>query len=309
MAKHRGASMKVIIPRHIHDQIDYYVQNTNIEISGLGRVKKHTNGDMEVVKVYLLEQENTASHTELDGEAVASLMYQTRKDEGDLNFWWHSHVDMGVFWSGTDMSTIKEFGKNGYLLSTVFNKKGEMRSSYFQGGNEFFPPLFMDELKTVVTRNVDPELATEWKKEMAEKCKAKTYTYPNLNGPLIHRQGTWWEKREERRLAQKQREKDAKKQRKGKRGKSKKSTVLAENNGYTDGLKAVMDDSKIEQWRECLGALRDQDPVNINDETLWTFYELWEGNYDDMQAHVVTQVAMAEMDKEFEDTELWGYGI
>lgn len=145
--------MKVLLTKNVYQEIMFYVDKSPVEISGVGRVKRQDNGDLLVTKIYLLNQVNSSAATDIDQEALAKLMYESREDQpiyGDLTFWWHSHVHMGVFWSGTDMATIKQFGKNGYLVSTVFNKKNELRSSYYQGDNGFLPALFMDELKTEI---------------------------------------------------------------------------------------------------------------------------------------------------------------
>lgn len=174
--------MKVYILPECKAEIMHYVDKATGEVSGLGRVQKTTNGDLMVTKVYLLDQENTGSSTDLDEDAVAKLMYESREDEGDLNFWWHSHVNMGVFWSGTDMETIRQFGKNGYLLSTVFNKKNEHRTSYFQGGNDFLPELFVDNIPTNFSYLPSEEQYDEWEANFKAKCKRKPIVQTSYYG-------------------------------------------------------------------------------------------------------------------------------
>ena len=81
---------------------------------------------------------------------------------------------MSVFWSGTDMDTIKKLGEGGWFLSTVFNKKHEMRSAYYAvngvyysspfEGEEGWHPRFLDELKTEVGAIASPE-SVEWDEE------------------------------------------------------------------------------------------------------------------------------------------------
>ena len=95
--------VSITIPPEIHAEIMYYVNKSNVEISGLGRIVRDSNGNMVVNKIYLIEQENSAASTDLSEEAVSKLLFESRKDEGALNFWWHSHVNMDVFWSGTDL--------------------------------------------------------------------------------------------------------------------------------------------------------------------------------------------------------------
>lgn len=172
--------INVLIRPECQAEIDYYVQESDIEVSGLGRVVKHDDGTLEVVKVYLLEQSNSAATTDIDPSAVADLLYQTREDEGDLNFWWHSHVNMGVFWSATDMATIKQFGDNGYLLATVFNKKREKKSAFYHGKTDFLPAIFQDDLVTNYGNRVSQETKDFWEDNFKKKAKKKVWT-PAVN--------------------------------------------------------------------------------------------------------------------------------
>lgn len=164
-------------------KINYWVQASNVEISGLGKCtyNKQQNS-FYVTDVFLLEQENGPTTTDIDATAAAKLLYETKDMEGHLNFWWHSHVNMGVFWSGTDTSTIKEFGDQGFCLATVFNKKREMRSAVYYKGSDFSPPVFLDELPTQEYFQIDEEIIKKCKEEMDAKCKTKTYIIESYNG-------------------------------------------------------------------------------------------------------------------------------
>ena len=170
--------MNVYIKPECHAEIMFHVNKSQVEVSGLGRIEKTSCGSLVVTKVYLLDQENSAVVTDINADKVAELMYTSREDTGDLNFWWHSHVNMDTYWSQTDMDTIKQFGKNGYLLSTVFNKKGSHRTSYFQGATDFLPSLFMDELDTSFEYLPTSELVAAWDKEHDDKCKPMKVTKP-----------------------------------------------------------------------------------------------------------------------------------
>lgn len=95
------------------------------EISGLGTVEVIGNSYV-VDEVYLYKQYVTGSETELDSAAVSSFMQSiSEKKRRRLRFWWHSHVNMGVFWSSTDEECVKTLLQDDYIISTVFNKKGE----------------------------------------------------------------------------------------------------------------------------------------------------------------------------------------
>jgi hypothetical protein len=165
-------SATVYIHPKAHAMIMTWVNKAKGEVSGLGRVKVHPNGILEVTKVYLLKQSNTAASTELDQDEVASLLFETKDDReeyGELTFWWHSHVNMDVFWSGTDIEAIHQIGGNGYVLATVFNKRGEFKTAYYQASNGFYPSLFMDDIHTQYGYVASAEELKEWESEYDKK--------------------------------------------------------------------------------------------------------------------------------------------
>ena len=97
-------TMRVCIDRPVYQKILHWVDKSTEEISGLGKVVME-NGVFVVKSAVLAKQENTPSHTEMNGTAVAKMMYQLKDEPGHLNFWWHSHANMEVFWSGEDTDT------------------------------------------------------------------------------------------------------------------------------------------------------------------------------------------------------------
>lgn len=170
--------MKIMLSPEVYSEVMYLVNKCDKEISGLGKVK--IVGDkVYVVKQYLLEQEVTGTTTDIDENAVSKLLYEAYKDgglaEGELLWWWHSHVDMGVFWSGTDHATIKEFGKNGRIFATVFNKKREMRSAYYQAGTEQYPQMFIDSIETEIDMRLPDSRTKELEQEFEAKVKSKVW--------------------------------------------------------------------------------------------------------------------------------------
>lgn len=173
-----GAGIRFTMDDKVYHKIMHWVNKAPGEVSGLGMVVIE-NGHYRVVDAVLLKQENTAASTDIDGAAIAKAMYELRNASGSLNFWWHSHVNMGVFWSGTDTDTIREIGKNGWLLSTVFNKRAERKTAlYFpphalSGG--FVPETFLDNLNLEIISYLDQADIARWDQEFEEKCKAKTW--------------------------------------------------------------------------------------------------------------------------------------
>lgn len=166
--------IEVVIAPEVYQKVMYWVNKSRIEISGFGKVE--FNGtQLLVTQAYLLDQENTAASTDINADAMAKLMFESKDDAGHLNWWWHSHVNMDVFWSGTDRSTIRQVGEQGWCLATVFNKKNEMRSAYYQKGDGFLPEVFIDELETDSRAIVASDAVTAWEEEFKKKCKAKQF--------------------------------------------------------------------------------------------------------------------------------------
>lgn len=169
---------RLFIPRKVHQKIMHFVSKCDLEVSGMGLCSYVADGNYFWVRdVYLLEQEVGSAHTDIDAKALGKLEYECLRDkrEGDLNFWWHSHVNMNVFWSGQDTETITNIGKNGYCLATVFNKRGEMRSAVSFASQ--FGTMLVDELETKVY-DAEPSKSDleQWDAEIKAKVRERKFT-------------------------------------------------------------------------------------------------------------------------------------
>lgn len=163
------------IPRKIYQKLMHWVDKSNFEVSWFGMLRFEKAQNYFVVdEIFLLDQENSSAETEIKAAALCDLLYDTRKMPGDLRWWGHSHVKMGVFWSGTDMKTMKELSQNGWFLSTVFNQKREMKTAYMQGGDI---PLMLNDLPTVIYDPVFEEDKKEWDALYDKHVKNKTYHF------------------------------------------------------------------------------------------------------------------------------------
>lgn len=307
--------MKVLIRPECYAEIDYYVQNSpnKDEISGLGRVVKHDDGTMEVVKIYFLPQQmNSGGTTDIDGEAVAKLMYETRNDEGNLNFWWHSHVDMNVFWSGTDHATIKKIGGKGYVLATVFNRAKEMRSAYYQGGTSFLPPVFVDDLDTTVGMKASAEEVKVWSDkidvmkayELANKPKrnklwSQTSKFGTGLANNFDMNGNWRKDNQGFNTYDPYTTPNGVPKR-DKRGRKKKYdsqavyTILgdkmATKEDYVELLNTYLTQPQQQIWYDCLVEISDErEDLEVSD--LWEFYERFDGDQDEMEKHVLNEMS------------------
>lgn len=181
--------MEITIREEVHTKIMRWVNTGTDEVSGFGRVIRTETG-LEVVSAYLLDQEVGGAHTDIDGASLAKLMYDTRKDEGELRYWWHSHVKMPVFWSGQDTATIKELGSHGWILASVFNQNWESRTALcYKTASEFGDSQSIaDELELQILTVQDEELIAAWDAEYKAKVRQRKYaTQPTPQAPLITR--------------------------------------------------------------------------------------------------------------------------
>ncbi|MBM4355533.1 MAG: hypothetical protein FJ109_17380 [Deltaproteobacteria bacterium] len=151
----------------VEERIRHYTRLAAGEVSGLGTVEEFDGGFL-VTDLYLPKQACTPAGTELDQEAVATLMLEldnSGKDPGGLRFWWHSHADMNTFWSKTDEQCIENLANGDYVLSLVTNKRGSMLARL-----DIFRPVrvTLDDIPVGV-RTRDLGLLESCRKELLER--------------------------------------------------------------------------------------------------------------------------------------------
>ena len=166
--------MKLVISKLAHDKVSHWVKKADIEVSGFGIVQynKETT-TFTVIDAFMLEQTGGAAHTDIDSQSIAKLMFKTKDADGHLKWWWHSHVNMATFWSGTDTATIKELGGNGWITASVFNKKGDIKSAVcWKTSSELGNSLSINEdVLTEVETFVDLDAVKLWDKEFDDNLK------------------------------------------------------------------------------------------------------------------------------------------
>lgn len=170
--------MEIQISREVYAKVMHWVNKSNDEVSGFGKVIYHAEtGVLQVTEAYLLKQRNGAAHTDIDGQSLAKLMYTSKDEPGELKWWWHSHVNMQVFWSGTDTATIKELASQGWIAATVFNKREEHRSAISYVAETPFGKSveIQDNIDTFIMDDFD-ENVEEWDKEYDANVEKTTYT-------------------------------------------------------------------------------------------------------------------------------------
>jgi hypothetical protein len=189
----QDADFKLIIPRSVMDKISWWMHRTDKEVSGFGSLEyDEKNKTFKVKDAILLKQKVTATSAEVDGNAMARAMFRMKDDPNGLKWHWHSHVNMGVFWSMDDMEIIRSLGQRGWILATVFNYKDERRTAYLTqttiptANGSMSHDLFIDEIPTSVINYVPKDIHAIWDKEYDDNVTENVYTY--TPGPTPYQQ-------------------------------------------------------------------------------------------------------------------------
>lgn len=175
------------------DKMWHYVNLATKEIGWLGkvtRVKDEEENDTYnfiIDDVYLFTQTVTAVETVIDDEALGNFCSEimTSYDDKDeamevinhIKLWGHSHVNMGVSPSGTDNTTMDNFGEtvSDYMIRIIANKSGELKIDiYFY--DEKFKAIDVP-WSPIQTHIIDSESI---KNEIAEKITERTYQYSSF---------------------------------------------------------------------------------------------------------------------------------
>jgi len=120
--------LQIKISSDAYLKLKYYVTNSDDEVSGLGKCE-NINGNITITDILLFEQKVSSASTVLDEEAMAKFMNDRMVAGDDISkytVWWHSHANMGVFWSITDEVTITSLDQHSFIISLVTNKELEM---------------------------------------------------------------------------------------------------------------------------------------------------------------------------------------
>jgi hypothetical protein len=174
--KRRNNMTKAYITPEAKQKLDIYVELVNGEVSGLGRVEVWKD-NFYIEDIYLLKQESSGAETILEPEAVAVFMNDIIAAEDvapeEIKLAWHSHANMGVFWSRQDDETARVFG-NGWMLNLVVNKKGEHKCRL----SVYEPVLILQDNLALEIFYPAPsqELIESLKEEVKLKVKEKKFT-------------------------------------------------------------------------------------------------------------------------------------
>lgn len=128
--------MKLIFPVKLYQKLRHYVEGTDLEITGMGKIRKEVteDGDTDfyVEDIKIFKQKVSSANTHLDGVAVGKFFNEILKKGEKMSDWkltWHSHNTMGAFFSYTDQQTVESWDleqeDHNWMISLVTNHKGE----------------------------------------------------------------------------------------------------------------------------------------------------------------------------------------
>lgn len=176
-AEKKATDFKLIVPRAVMDKISWWMHKTNQEVSGFGSLSFDEKTNTFTVKdAILLKQKVSSASAEIDPNAMGKAMFRMKDDPNGLKWHWHSHVNMGVFWSADDMEIIRSLGQRGWILATVFNYKQEKKTAYLSqvtlpnpaGGEALTHDVFVNDIETNIINYIDPAVFEPWDKEYKE---------------------------------------------------------------------------------------------------------------------------------------------
>ena len=104
------------------------VRNKAYECSSLGIMSP--NDPCHLLDIYVPEQENYPSNTTIcdaDKNAWINEMILEGVDASQISLWHHTHADMGVFWSSTDVKTISNSKTDSIHWSVCTNVDGDIK--------------------------------------------------------------------------------------------------------------------------------------------------------------------------------------
>lgn len=174
--------MKVILPIKVFQKLRAYVNATEHEISGLGKIDTFLD-EITIEDVRILNQEVGGVETTMDKNSLGKFYDEIIQEEGDLlnwKLWWHSHADMDTFFSGTDQQTIDDFDnethEDNWMLSLVTNKRGDIEFRL----DVFYPIRVTVENMEYFLKYDDVDIDTQVAEEVADKVKEKRYFFPKI---------------------------------------------------------------------------------------------------------------------------------
>lgn len=186
--------MKLVISKTAWDKMQYITNKCDAEVGGLGFVEVRKDS-YYVDTVFLIEQEVTGASVDIKKEDFGKLVNQHFRDTRAMKFQWHSHVNMGAFWSHTDKENIFDLGKDSFCVALVLNKKGEKKGGFYAAAGKFTPEIFVEEIPVEIQDSLTDEVKKAIDAEIELKVKRRVLQETKAFPPYTSQEEYWkrWE--------------------------------------------------------------------------------------------------------------------
>lgn len=176
----KGA-IELLLPLATYQKIMGYVEACPIEITGFADITYNSELNALIAgEVYLPDQEAGGADVELSDEDLENFMnlLMAQGITQTPRLWWHSHVNMGVTFSGTDVETMGELAQIDWGVALVLNKAGKMTCNINLG------KPFPQRIQSVEVKILYPEFVNtaELEAEVDLKVRRRVITPTTFNG-------------------------------------------------------------------------------------------------------------------------------
>jgi hypothetical protein len=123
---------------------------------------------------YCPRQEVSGATTDIDAEGIADYALAVKQPEL-IKWWGHSHVNMDVSPSGTDMTTFHEHVENDYenpFIMTIHNKSHKTYCNIYLGHG-----MYAEDVSLHIDWD-NPKMVKQVKKELKANVREKKYVAP-----------------------------------------------------------------------------------------------------------------------------------
>lgn len=165
------------------EKIQFIVDHESMEIGWFGTVDHDPKSNTYVVTdIFITEQKRNGATCEQSAKGLNELTYEIIRDLSlsseekrnrlnTFNFWGHSHVNMGVSPSCEDIANAKRFAGKDFLITGIFNKKGDVRLDFWDFKNN----LHYAELPVRKRWHLSDETVTKIISDINTKVKEITF--------------------------------------------------------------------------------------------------------------------------------------
>lgn len=174
-----------------------YVRDTSTEIAWHGTVKRHGKNVFQITDVMLYPQTVTGATVNTDQDKYNEWIQDLDDDtHNSMRFQGHSHVNMGVTPSGTDMTfyndILQVLPNNDFYIFMIMNKQGNMTLLIYDLAeniiyeNEDIDYSIINDTQSRSLEEGFTEILDEIKEQKEDYCKTYSYqqTYPSYNQNL-----------------------------------------------------------------------------------------------------------------------------